>query len=658
MRGFALLFLLAVAMLPSVEAVKKKYLRPIKDPKMQGLQASADGWSGAHAPEDRSLVQSDEESRKDPRVAGLTPNYAKHKPVRLSSIDPGSLPSAAVDGDTWGVFEEEGSFAATQPETSPWIEVELQRTQQVEAVEVWMPTRKCERYLRKLEPPEKASIDHMLKEHKRPPLFCRGGWPSFEPSKAQPLKLQLLDASGTEIIASTDFQSRSLVYSWNDLDVAAQVLRISVAGGSSVQLHVAEVKVYGPRGSLPCGPGTCLHGGTCTKAGTCLCPPNMVGPQCEYNIQGTDHFLPHDLDHGWWNGQTVAAFQHLMSSLMSNCKDPRKMRKHGLLPGSGAMGAGLGSTMYYRTGIMTEAFQQKSAYLYFGHFNYALNDYCRSLGEYGTFECYFQGTTKCPSVTQTLRNSFHFPSPHAKGPKGEDCLIPKRGKGKGGCKAGPEYTTVPGTFLKSGLYWWRMLQVSLLMRPTVATLEMLKLQELKASIGFQHPIIGVHLRSGDGCRYGVRARLFDCRTLEDYLPDIRTLSQKYGTKRVFLSTDDANAVRDTQVISEFDWVVVPSNRSAFMSDVKIEQRLTGQAQGTPALDQHQTMVSTLQDLFLLSEADYLVTHQASTMSRLALQLGSLFHRRIPPFVSMDGPWCPHWRMCCEPDHKTGASKEC
>ena len=66
----------------------------------------------------------------------------------------------------------------------------------------------------------------------------------------------------------------------------------------------------------------------------------------------------------------------------------------------------------------------------------------------------------------------------------------------------------------------------------------------------------------------------------------------------------------------------------------------------------------MQDLFLLAETDYMVTHQASTMSRLALQLGTMFHRRIPPFISMDGPWCPHWRMCCDPNHITGTSLEC
>ena len=42
-----------------------------------------------------------------------------------------------------------------------------------------------------------------------------------------------------------------------------------------------------------------------------------------------------------------------------------------------------------------------------------------------------------------------------------------------------------------------------------------------------------------------------------------------------------------------------------------------------------------------------MTHQASTMSRIALQLAMLRLKHVPPYISMDGPWCYHWRMCCD-----------
>jgi hypothetical protein len=59
---------------------------------------------------------------------------------------------------------------------------------------------------------------------------------------------------------------------------------------------------------------------------------------------------------------------------------------------------------------------------------------------------------------------------------------------------------------------------------------------------------------------------------------------------------------------------------------------------------HGIMTSTLRDLLLLADADYLVSHQLSNLSRLALELSAARKGRVPPFISMDGAWCWHWRM--------------
>eukprot|EP00873_Tetraselmis_striata_P021236 jgi/Tetstr1/441500/TSEL_029731.t1 len=611
---------------------------------------------GGHAGNFRNSTRRVLQSSKAP--AAPARNHAIGRLVRTSSAAPGTKAAAAVDGDTWGVFELPGTHAATLREASPWVELDLQMPAQIDALEIWAPFRKCAQYLIKLTSDEKVAVRAQVASGKRPPHFCRGGWPSFEPTPGRPLKVQLLDPAGETVIHSMDFNNRSAVYSWNNIGRQAQVIRVLVPAGAKVSLHVAEIKVYGPAGSGICTRGSC-GAGQCERNGLCSCPPNMVGPQCEYNIMGAEHFMPHQPHHGWWNSHDVAEYHGQMAHLQSHCKQKSAMRKHMILPGPGGMGAGLGSTMYFRTGVMTEAFNRKQGYLYYGRFNYALNKYCQSQGELGTFECYFEPMIPCPKITQQLRSSHTFPSASQKGPRGEDCLVPdSHGKVSAGCgTAGPGFKSVPHAFSKRGLFWWRMMQIGYLMRPNQKTLELLNLGDLKQRIGYSHPIIGLHMRSGDGCRYGLRSRMFNCRTLADYLPEIRALSQKYGVRRVFVSTDDVKAIRDAKAMSnEFEWVVVDSDRSQFKSDVKIEHRLTGIAGAK--MDSHATMVSTLQDLFLLAEADYLVTHQASTMSRIALQLSTLFHRRLTPFFSMDGPWCPHWRMCCDPDHIQGTSKEC
>ena len=50
--------------------------------------------------------------------------------------------------------------------------------------------------------------------------------------------------------------------------------------------------------------------------------------------------------------------------------------------------------------------------------------------------------------------------------------------------------------------------------------------------------------------------------------------------------------------------------------------------------------------------------KASAFSRLALNLNIVNQQRVPPFISLDGPWCPHWRMCCDVDPETTESKVC
>ena len=71
---------------------------------------------------------------------------------------------------------------------------------------------------------------------------------------------------------------------------------------------------------------------------------------------------------------------------------------------------------------------------------------------------------------------------------------------------------------------------------------------------------------------------------------------------------------------------------------------------------------TLTDIFLLAHADAFVGHFASNLSRMSYMLSVMAERKFlspggreqsrkrgtfMPFVSVDGPWCYHWRMCCD-----------
>jgi hypothetical protein len=58
-----------------------------------------------------------------------------------------------------------------------------------------------------------------------------------------------------------------------------------------------------------------------------------------------------------------------------------------------------------------------------------------------------------------------------------------------------------------------------LVRVNPSTQAKLNLESLKAQIGYQHPIIGVHVRHGDACH--TTTRKGTCKGLASYLPRIR-----------------------------------------------------------------------------------------------------------------------------------------
>jgi len=57
------------------------------------------------------------------------------------------------------------------------------------------------------------------------------------------------------------------------------------------------------------------------------------------------------------------------------------------------------------------------------------------------------------------------------------------------------------------------------------------------------------------------------------------------------------------------------------------------------------------------QADFFVGHFASNLSRLAYMLAAARAGPVP-FASVDGPWCYHWRMCCELSLSPPYSKVC
>ena len=459
---------------------------------------------------------------------------------------------------------------------------------------------------------------------------------------------------GQNVVGSRTFTKPVSVVTWNaerDLgDLVATSVLVRIKG--TAQLSVAEIKVFSTKATLRCGLATCKHG-SCRESGECSCDKDWIGEDCSVNIRGDTKYMPGEVDRSWWDEAASKRFDSKFKRLQGKEYCSKSVAPH-LLPGPAGMGAGLGSTMYYRMGDLSLAMSQERGYNYVGYFNYARNEYCKGAKNFGEFSCYFEENPNCEAFVAEKRSKIKFTAIDQKNAKGQDCLLPHQE-----CKLRETFNDVPSLWSKKDLYWWRVHQTHYLFALNNKTRDLIDLDALKKEINFQGPIIGVHMRSGDGCRHGVRSRLFRCRTLQEYLPEINALAQKYDTKNVFIATDNPqilDEIATNEIREDLNYTVVPSKfREELKSAVKIEQRMTDE---DSTFDNHAALISAFQDILLLAECDYLVTHQASTMSRIALNLATMRKKFIPPFISLDGPWCPQWRMCCEPRHDTGEFHVC
>ena len=103
-------------------------------------------------------------------------------------------------------------------------------------------------------------------------------------------------------------------------------------------------------------------------------------------------------------------------------------------------------------------------------------------------------------------------------------------------------------------------QIAHLLRPSEQLLAEMDLEGTAKSIGYKHPIVGLHMRGGDGCRYGIRARQFRCRALADYVPQLRAMAMKYGES--FAPNKPVDCVRLTVAGSPEDIKPLPSANCA------------------------------------------------------------------------------------------------
>jgi len=91
----------------------------------------------------------------------------------------------------------------------------------------------------------------------------------------------------------------------------------------------------------------------------------------------------------------------------------------------------------------------------------------------------------------------------------------------------------PKPFADRGLFWFFAWASHYTFQPSARLSAILT--QARNSMGFRHPIIGVHARQGDACRSGTGRK---CFTPTDYLRAVRNMTRRYrGVNTVFVATD-------------------------------------------------------------------------------------------------------------------------
>ena len=422
-------------------------------------------------------------------------------------------------------------------------------------------------------------------------------------------------------------------------------VRISLPGKQR-QLSVQEVKIWARIEEEQ-------------KANACV--NDRIGDDCATDLTLDWAYLPQNFRFARenWNRTMYKSLEKSIEETQSSkCNAPRAASTDSYNIGMGGKGAGLASTIHFLSGYLSDAHLQNKPWVFAGRLNYAYNRNCAKSKLTGDVECYFKPYSACDKIKQTAFAKWKpYPA------KTNRCTMPRnRCRDLAPWKRVPTsvanyYSRAPSSSLSSssssgsmlqynkGLFFFRSAIVARMMRLNQKTIEELSLHRVKESIGFKHPIIGVHVRRGDACH--TTGRKNRCRSFEEtYLPHIRTLSEKYGVNRVFLATDDdalLRKVKSSPAANEFEFVNVNMDRSIYKASKLIERRTELYTEKSNVA--HEMTLQALTDIFLLAEADAFIGHFLSNLSRLAIELSAAEKGFVPPFVSVDGQWCRHWKFC-------------
>mmetsp|Transcript_5788 Transcript_5788/g.18075 ORF Transcript_5788/g.18075 Transcript_5788/m.18075 type:complete len:1617 (+) Transcript_5788:79-4929(+) len=212
---------------------------------------------------------------------------------------------------------------------------------------------------------------------------------------------------------------------------------------------------------------------------------------------------------------------------------------------------------------------------------------------------------------------------------------------------GESASNLPQAYKLRGWFWWTSHLLQYITRPSQRLLHDLELEALESGLSSALAsgvsVIGVHVRHGDSCSAKERHRMARvCAPFEDYLGHIRVLSQRLKTTTIFLATDDLDVWKAATTLPNLTVLTMRSmsRLSAKGPRPQLWDKLVleREANHLSHLNQRGAWDATI-DAMLLARCDGLIGKFTSTLFRAAMSMKSASCGCIPPFVSLDAPWC-------------------
>ena len=229
---------------------------------------------------------------------------------------------------------------------------------------------------------------------------------------------------------------------------------------------------------------------------------------------------------------------------------------------------------------------------------------------------------------------------------------------------------IPEPFRPLGAFWWASQLLARLLTPAPPLAALVDRALAESGLGAALAaggVIGLHVRHGDACIESELSRTARaCDPLARYVDALLPYARRHNIRTIFVATDSAPVLRDAAGYKELTFlhlrnVTRAAATPAVILDEVLKSRvgLGGRRRQYGGVDRtHAAALAGIVDTLLLARCDVLVGKFSSGLFRAAYQLAVAQKGALPPYLSLDAPWCAEYGIAAGynedyPKHRGG-----